>query len=88
MRQVRLVVRYLEGPRLPVDAIQYGGVFIADPGVDDVFKASEPPSHDEWRASIFQNRTDRSAILSADREIHAALDRFAAPMPAGVRPER
>ncbi len=55
MRPVRLVVRYLEGPRLPVDAVQYGGVFIADPEVDDLFKASEPPSHDEWRASILQN---------------------------------
>ncbi len=85
MRQVRLVVRYFEGPRLPVDAVQYGGVFIADPGVDDIYRESEPPSHDEWRASILTNRTDRSAIISAERAIRNALERFAAPV-ADSRP--
>ncbi len=79
MRQVRLVVRYVEGPKLPVDAIQYGGVFIADPGVDDVYRQSEPPSHDDWVASRLTDRTDKSAIISAHREIKDALERFAAP---------
>ena len=35
--------------------------FIADPGVDEIFKASEPPSHDEWRAGILQTRKVRSS---------------------------
>lgn len=86
MRQVRLVVRYLEGPRLPVDGVQYGGVFIADSAVDEIYRASEPPSHDEWRASILHNRTDRSAVISAERFIRATLDRFAAPISEATGP--
>jgi hypothetical protein len=70
---------------LPVDAVQYAGVFIADPDVDDIFKASEPPSHDDWRASTLPNRTDRSAIISAERDIRTTLEAIAAPIDTGVR---
>ena len=79
MRPVRLVVRYHEGPRLPIDAVQYGGVFIADPALDDVFKSSEPPTHDDWRDTFLQSWTDRSVLHVTDREIRAALDQLSAP---------
>jgi hypothetical protein len=84
MRQVRLVVRYEEGPRLPVDAVQYGGVFIADADLDGIFKASEPPTHDDWKVGFLQTKTDRSVLNVADREIRSVIDRLAAP-PDGAR---
>ena len=57
MRPVRLVVRYQQGPRLEIDAVQYAGVFIVDETVDEIFKAAEPPTHDDWKDSLLQSRT-------------------------------
>jgi hypothetical protein len=79
MRQLRLVVKYVEGPRLPIDAVEYAGVFVADGSVDEIFKSAEPPTHDDWIDSFVELRNDRTAIHVADREIRAALDGFALP---------
>ena len=79
MRPVRLVVRYQQGPRLEIDAVQYAGVFVVDEGVDEIFKAAEPPTHDDWKDSLLQSRNDRSAVHVAEQRIEAALDRMAAP---------
>ena len=80
MRQPRLVVKYLEGPRLPLDALEYAGVFVADASVDEIFKNAEPPTHDDWVDSFVELRRDRTAIHVAIREINAALDAFASPV--------
>jgi len=59
MRSSRLVVRYEVGA-LPEDGTQYAGVFLANPDLEHVFAASEPPSHDEWvkeRLSDSRHRT-------------------------------
>ena len=48
MRPAELVVKYLEGPPLPSESIEYGGVFICDEEVEEAFAAAEPPAHDDW----------------------------------------
>lgn len=80
MRQLRLVVKYVEGPRLPIDAVEYAGVFVADAGVDEIFRASEPPTHDDWLDSFVGLRSDRTALHVADREIRETVERFALPV--------
>ena len=81
MRQMRLVVKYDEGPPLPVDGVGYAGVFVADPSVDDIFRAAEPPTHDDWIDSLLDShtRSDRSVINVSAREIRSKVERFVQP---------
>jgi len=48
MRSPELVVRYYEGPTTSSVHSVYAGVFRADDELDDVYAASEPPTHDNW----------------------------------------
>src|SRR3954451_19630927 len=48
MRSPELVVRYHEGPTTPSLHSVYAGVFRADDELDEVYAASEPPTHDNW----------------------------------------
>ncbi|GAB5496044.1 MAG: hypothetical protein Phyf2KO_11240 [Phycisphaerales bacterium] len=48
MRPAELIVRYLPGPALDTDTMEYAGVFIADPEVESAYARSEPPAHDDW----------------------------------------
>lgn len=48
MRTPELVVRYLAGATPVVGKIGYSGVFKCALDVDDMFKAAEPPTHDDW----------------------------------------
>ncbi|MEL7474630.1 MAG: hypothetical protein AAGJ55_00155 [Cyanobacteria bacterium J06555_12] len=52
MRPAELVVKYLPGPELQSNKVEYGGVFICDEGVEQAFATAEPPAHDDW---IYQN---------------------------------
>ena len=52
MRKAELVVRYEAGPPLPGDHFGYAGVFKCDDDVDEIFRRSEPPTHDDWEAAI------------------------------------
>lgn len=79
MRGTRLVIRYLEGP-VPRDGLQYAGVFIADKGVDSVFAASEPPTHDDWVKNRLQG-TERRYVSVAMKRIPEAAARFCRPPP-------
>ena len=80
LRQPRLVVKYLEGPQLTVDALEYAGVFLADPEVDGVFAASEPPTHDDWVSSFIESRFDRTVVNVSLREIAGVTSNFAQPL--------
>jgi hypothetical protein len=48
MRSPELVVRYHEGPVPGSVNKAYAGVFRADDELDDIYAASEPPTHDQW----------------------------------------
>ncbi|MGE2689080.1 hypothetical protein [Mycolicibacterium pulveris] len=48
MRTPELIVRYLPGAAPVVGKIGYSGVFKCALDVDEMFKAAEPPTHDDW----------------------------------------
>lgn len=71
MRPVELVVKYLEGPPLPNESLEWGGVFrVSDEEeVERAFAESEPPAHDDWCASNLQDRRQRTFVNVALREL-------------------
>lgn len=48
MRQAELVVDYYAAQAHPNRSLQWAGVFKASAEADDLFAASEPPTHDAW----------------------------------------
>jgi hypothetical protein len=76
LRQPRLVVRYLPGPSLASDMIEYAGVFLADRDVDHAFAASEPPTHDDWSYQMLDDPREKSCVRVALRRIDEALREY------------
>jgi hypothetical protein len=76
LRQPRLVVRYLPGPALASDMIEYAGVFLADREVDHAFAASEPPTHDDWSYQMLEDAREKSFVRVALRRIDEALREY------------
>lgn len=62
MRKAELVVRYRPGPALPVPQRGYAGVFRCDPEIDDVFRRSEPPTHDSWNHRTLTDPSERKYV--------------------------
>lgn len=79
MRQAGMVVRYVPGPPLPSDMIEYAGVFVADATVDQVFADAEPPTHDDWLFQSLQGTAARTFVRVALRRIDEATRAFVAP---------
>lgn len=48
MRQAELIVKYLPGPACVNGRMGYSGVFQCAADVDEAFRRSEPPTHDDW----------------------------------------
>src|SRR5262249_27723485 len=48
IRNAELVVRYQTGSAPAGGALGYAGVFRCSLELDDVFRRSEPPTHDDW----------------------------------------
>lgn len=65
MRAPEIVVRYLRGEPPPAGRSGYAGVFACDVALDDVFKAAEPPAHDDWVAVSVPDRTSRTYVRVA-----------------------
>ncbi|MFF8554576.1 hypothetical protein ACF058_17275 [Streptomyces sp. NPDC015501] len=78
MRPVDLVVRYLAGPPFYEEHGGYAAVFRADPGMDRVFAATEPASHDNWMVDRLQGE-DRLLAKHALRRIADAMKEASAP---------
>ena len=78
MRPAELVVKYLEGPALPTDSVEYGGVFICDEEVEEAFAAAEPPAHDDWIPDNLTGR-DKTFVRVALRRIRDTVNEYAAP---------
>ena len=79
MRPAELVVKYLAGPELNSDKVEYGGVFICDKGVEHAFAAAEPPAHDDWIYDYLQ-RPESTYVRQALKRIKNKMMEF-----SGVR---
>ena len=79
MRNAELVVRYVEGPQLPTDAIEYAGVFIPAEAIDSVFADAEPPTHDDWSAEMLEDPWHKTFIRTTFKRLRAVLDEFTGP---------
>jgi hypothetical protein len=79
MRNAELVVKYLPGPPLPYDQLEYAGVFLPDEEVDGAFAKAEPPTHDEWTPKMVEDRHEKTFVKVALRRIDEALEAFALP---------
>ena len=73
------MVRYVSGPELSSDQIEYAGVFITNPEVDAIFAKAEPPTHDDWVLEGLQDPREKSSVRVALRRIDESLGAFAGP---------
>lgn len=80
MRPVDLVVKYLEGPPFFEESGGYAAVFRADAGMDRVFAAAEPASHDAWLVDKLSGDDHRLA-KQALRRINDAMKDASGPAP-------
>jgi hypothetical protein len=62
MRAPEIVVRYLHGDPPAMRRFGYSGVFCSDIGLDEAFKASEPPAHDDWVPRAIADADQRSVV--------------------------
>jgi hypothetical protein len=77
MRGPRLIVKYLEGPILPTDALEYAGVFINKDHVEEAFALAEPPTHDDWRPeTLTADLLQKSQVRVALQKIREETIRF------------
>jgi hypothetical protein len=69
MRTPELVVNYRSGPAYPMAGRGYAGVFRCNTELDEVFRRSEPPTHDAWIPQALPEREERVFV-------NVALDRI------------
>lgn len=89
MRAPEIVVRYLAGEPPPNGRLGYSGVFCSDLTLDDAFKASEPPAHDDWVPRSVADKTHRSYIniaLNRIRDVCREAAGYHAGLSAADRP--
>lgn len=89
MRPAEWVVKYLEGPRLPQGAHEWGGVFIcdSDPVVERAFAHSEPPAHDDWMPESMEKGNAQTFVRVGLKRIAEAASAFVYPrVQGGVGP--
>lgn len=79
MRHPELVVRYVAGPQLATDMMEYGGVFLVDEALDRVFAQAEPPTHDDWVADNLEERHHKVFVRVASKRIDEVLKEYVAP---------
>lgn len=86
MRTPELIVDYVEGPAAPEADIEWAGVFRVDDQHDDVFAQSEPPTHDSWQPALLPDRTSKSIVSKALRDVQSIVSaRWGAVSPATPR---
>lgn len=79
MRNAELVVRYEAGPVYPVSGRGYAGVFRCDTELDEVFRRSEPPTHDAWISKALPERRERTFVNVALNRIDGVLREMTTP---------
>ena len=73
MRKAELVVAYRPGPVLPVPQRGYAGVFRCHPDLDQIFRSSEPPTHDSWNPQTLSDSKERKFVNSSFRRMGEVL---------------
>lgn len=86
MRSPELVVRYLEQAETGSVNRAYAGVFRAADDLDEVFAASEPPTHDDWVSQQLSGH-DKTFVNVTFKRIKEQLGRFKGSAAAPVRTE-
>lgn len=79
MRNAELVVKYVKGPELPAGLGGYAGVFRVAKGdaqLDNIFRRSEPPSHDDWIHKALEDRSERMFVNRAVKSVEEAMDEY------------
>lgn len=79
MRAPNFVVKYLEGPPVPYDLAEYGGVFRVDHEVDAAFARAEPPTHDDWVPDLLIDAAEKTYVRVAHRRLKEEIEAFATP---------
>jgi len=79
MRAPNFVVKYLEGPSVPYDLAEYGGVFRVDAEADTAFARAEPPTHDDWVPDLLLDPSEKTYVRVALRKLKEAVEEFVAP---------
>ena len=79
MRNAELVVRYEAGAAPLVPGRGYAGVFRCDLLLDEVFRRSEPPTHDTWQPTTLHEPTEKRLVNAALRRVREVLDEIAGP---------
>jgi hypothetical protein len=78
IREPALIVKYLPGPAIQSDEVEWAGVFKAAREVDDAFAKAEPPTHDDWISS-FLPRPEKVFVNVALRKIVEIANEEMAP---------
>ncbi|AOJ87578.1 hypothetical protein WS87_13315 [Burkholderia sp. MSMB0856] len=81
MRAPNFVVKYLEGPLVPYELAEYGGVFRVDAEADAAFARAEPPTHDDWVPDLLLDAAEKTYVRVALRRVKDTVDAFTAPHP-------
>lgn len=77
LRTPELIVKYLEAGRgLGDDQVGFVGVFRTDPGHDDAFARSEPPTHDDWQPSSVPDKRASGTVRTALKKVREACRDF------------
>lgn len=84
LREPRLVVKYLAGPKPPSEMLDISGVFLVDERsldgeVEKAFSLSEPPVHDDWVSAALDNRHHKIYVNGALRRIKEQMGEFTMP---------
>ena len=84
MRPVELVVKYLEGPPLPDERVEWAGVFVCstDDEVERAFAAAEPPTHDDWLPKMLPGGKAKLIVSQTMRALKSHADTYFQPKPA------
>lgn len=75
MRQIELVVKYLEGPELPGPHVEWAGVFVNDADIDRAFADAEPPTHDDWQPGMIEDKRSKRLVNLALKYVAEELRR-------------
>lgn len=77
--EAELVVKYMAGPALGADDIQWAGVFKPVPATDDSFAASEPPAHDDWVPAGVPDKEMKRDVNVGLKRIRGQIEDFVLP---------
>lgn len=86
MRAPEIVVKYLPGEVPAQGRFGYSGVFCSALPLDDAFKASEPPAHDDWVPRSVPDKQQRSHVNIALNRIRDTCREAAGFNAVGITP--